>query len=180
MRLLFAKGTQGACGGVEEIGVGFEQRSVTGSKTHKEDGVRSVANGHAIFSPGEPAIHLRCLRIRRRRILFCFVDKESRGTKDGGTAVIVATYPILPSAIGVTFAVRRPTRRLRNKQLSCKSPWNGPLQTTPTVHSQPVPTVNRYSKRHIKRQHFLEDGPGSTSVSCWRAREERLIDKARI
>ncbi len=28
LRLLFAKGTQGVCGGVEEIGVGFQQWSV--------------------------------------------------------------------------------------------------------------------------------------------------------
>ncbi len=30
LRFLFVKGTQGVCGGVEEIGVGFQQRRVTG------------------------------------------------------------------------------------------------------------------------------------------------------
>ncbi len=36
LRLLFAKGTQGVCGGVEEIGVGFQQWSVGGSQARKE------------------------------------------------------------------------------------------------------------------------------------------------
>ncbi len=39
--LLFAKGTQGVCGGVEEVGAGFQQWGVTGSQAHKEDRVRS-------------------------------------------------------------------------------------------------------------------------------------------
>ncbi len=30
--LLFSKGTQGFCGGVEEIGVGFQLRSVAGAR----------------------------------------------------------------------------------------------------------------------------------------------------
>ncbi len=33
LRLLIAKGTQGVCGGVEEIGVGFQQWCVAGSQT---------------------------------------------------------------------------------------------------------------------------------------------------
>ncbi len=37
--LLFAKGTQGVCGGVEEIGVGFQQRCVAGSQARQEDRV---------------------------------------------------------------------------------------------------------------------------------------------
>ncbi len=61
--LLFAKGTQGVCGGVEEFGVGFQQWSLVDSKARKVDRVRSVAGGHAIFGPGEPAIHPRCPRI---------------------------------------------------------------------------------------------------------------------
>ncbi len=36
LRLLFAKGPQGICGGVEEIGVGFQQWSVAGSQARKE------------------------------------------------------------------------------------------------------------------------------------------------
>ncbi len=55
--------SQRVCGGVEEIGVCFQQRSVVGSKERKEDRVPSVANGHAIFGPGEPAIHLRYPRV---------------------------------------------------------------------------------------------------------------------
>ncbi len=61
--LLFTKGTQGVCGGVEGIDVGFQQRSVAALKVHKEDRFRTAANGHAIFGPGEPAIYLRCPRI---------------------------------------------------------------------------------------------------------------------
>ncbi len=53
--LLFAKRTQGVCGGVEEIGVGFQQWSVVGSQARKEDRVRSAASGQAILGPGEPA-----------------------------------------------------------------------------------------------------------------------------
>ncbi len=40
LRLLFAKGTQGVCGGVEEIGVGFQQWCVAGSQACQEDRVR--------------------------------------------------------------------------------------------------------------------------------------------
>ncbi len=36
LRLLLAKGTQGVCGGVEEIGVGFQQWCVAGSQARKE------------------------------------------------------------------------------------------------------------------------------------------------
>ncbi len=61
LRLLLVKGTQGVCGETEEIGVGFQRRSVAGSKAREEDRVLSFAKGHAIFGPGEPAIHLRCL-----------------------------------------------------------------------------------------------------------------------
>ncbi len=63
--LLFAKGTQWVCGGVEDIGVGVQQWSVADSQGRKEDRVRSSVSGHAILGPGEPAIHLCCPRIRR-------------------------------------------------------------------------------------------------------------------
>ncbi len=56
LRLLFTKRAQWVCGGVEEIDVGFQQRSLTGSKVRKEECIRSIANGHAIFGPGETAI----------------------------------------------------------------------------------------------------------------------------
>ncbi len=49
LRLLFAKGTQWVCGGVEVIGVGFQQMSMTGSKARKEDRIRTIANSLAIF-----------------------------------------------------------------------------------------------------------------------------------
>ncbi len=63
LRLLFAKGTKGVCGGVEEIGVGFQQWCVAGSRARQEDRVRLVASGRAIFGPGETTIHLRCPRV---------------------------------------------------------------------------------------------------------------------
>ncbi len=55
LRLLFAKWTQGVCGGVEEIGIGFQQRNVAGSQARKEDRVRTVVSGHSIVGPGESA-----------------------------------------------------------------------------------------------------------------------------
>ncbi len=51
LRLRFAKGTQGVCGGAEEICVDFQQWSVAGSEAREEDRVRSVASGHAILGP---------------------------------------------------------------------------------------------------------------------------------
>ncbi len=51
LRLLFAKGTQGVCGRVEEICVSFQQWSVAGSEAREGDRVRSVDSGHAIFGP---------------------------------------------------------------------------------------------------------------------------------
>ncbi len=55
------KGAQWVCRGAEEIGFSFQQWSVTGLKTRKEDRSRSIANGFSIFRLGESAIHLRCL-----------------------------------------------------------------------------------------------------------------------
>ncbi len=79
LRLLFTKGTQGVCGGVEEIGVGFQQWSVAGSQARNEGRVRWVANGHAILGPGEPPIHPRCPRICRWWIYKRPEDEGSRG-----------------------------------------------------------------------------------------------------
>ncbi len=77
--LLFAKGTQGVCGGVEEIGVGSQQWCVAGSQARQEDRVRSVASGRAILGPGEPAIHLHCPRICRWWTRKRPADEGSRG-----------------------------------------------------------------------------------------------------
>ncbi len=52
---LIAKRVYWVCGGVEDIGVDFQQRSVSG--------IRTAANYCAIFRSGKPAIYLRCLRI---------------------------------------------------------------------------------------------------------------------
>ncbi len=47
--LLFAKGTQWVCGGVEKMGVGFQQWSMTGLKVHKDDRIHTIAIGFAIL-----------------------------------------------------------------------------------------------------------------------------------
>ncbi len=69
----------GVCGGVDDIGVGFQQWSVAGSQARKEDRVSSVVSGHAILGPGEPVIHLRCPQICRWWIYKCPADEGSRG-----------------------------------------------------------------------------------------------------
>ncbi len=52
------KGTQWVYGGVEEIGVSFQQMSVTGSKAGKEDRIRTIANEFAIFKlPYTSTVH---------------------------------------------------------------------------------------------------------------------------
>ncbi len=51
LRLLFTKATQWVSRGVDEIGVCLQQRSVPGPKAHKEDRVRTIVNGLAIFRP---------------------------------------------------------------------------------------------------------------------------------
>ncbi len=61
-----------------------QQRSVAGSQERKEDRVRSVVSGHAIFGPGEPAKHLRCLQICWWWIYKCTVDEGSRGCTGNG------------------------------------------------------------------------------------------------
>ncbi len=83
LRLLFAKGTQGVCGEVEEIGVGFQQWGVAGLQARKEDRVRLVASGRAILGPGEPAIHLHCPRICRWWTPQRPADEGSRGIGNG-------------------------------------------------------------------------------------------------
>ncbi len=47
----FAKGTRWVYRGVEEIGVLYLQRSVAGSNVRKEDRIRAIFNGFAIFRP---------------------------------------------------------------------------------------------------------------------------------
>ncbi len=54
LRLLFAKGTQGICGGVEEIGVGFQQWCVAGSQARQEDRVRSVVAVQSLDQENPP------------------------------------------------------------------------------------------------------------------------------
>ncbi len=58
LQILFAKGTQGVCGGVEEVCVSFQQWSEAGSEAHEEDLVRLAASSHAIIGPGEPVMHV--------------------------------------------------------------------------------------------------------------------------
>ncbi len=77
LRLLFPKGTQWVCGEVNEIGVGFQQWSVAGSKMRNEDRVRTDANDFAILRPGEPAIHLCRPLICRRWIKRYLADEGS-------------------------------------------------------------------------------------------------------
>ncbi len=60
LRLLFAKGIQWVCGGVEEIDVGFQQWSVADSEVREEDRVRSAGSCHASLGLEEPAMHLHC------------------------------------------------------------------------------------------------------------------------
>ncbi len=72
------------CGGVEEIGVGFQQWCVTGSQARKEDRVRPVASGHEILGPNEPAMHFRCRRIYRWWIYKRPADEGSRGGIEDG------------------------------------------------------------------------------------------------
>ncbi len=90
--LVFTKGTQGVCRGVEEIGAGFQQRSVAALKVRKEDRVRSVVGGRAIFGPGEPVIHLRCPRVCWWWVCWCSVDEGSRGCIGIGPRMVSGVY----------------------------------------------------------------------------------------
>ncbi len=47
------KGVQQACGGVEEVGIRFQERCVTSPKDRKEDSNRTIANCFAAFGPGD-------------------------------------------------------------------------------------------------------------------------------
>ncbi len=77
--LLFAKGTQGVCGGFEEMCVGLQQWCVAESEAREEDRIRSVGSGSAVLGPIEPAIHLRGPWICRWWIYKCPADEGSRG-----------------------------------------------------------------------------------------------------
>ncbi len=55
----------------------------------------------------------------------------------------------------ITFVARRLPRRLRKKQLPSTSHWSGPKPTTPSTHSQSVPTVSRYSRQLNVGRHYL-------------------------
>ncbi len=83
LRLLSVKGTQWVYGGVEEIGVGFQQRSVTDSKERKEDRIRTIASNFATFRSGETAIHYRCPLISWWWACEYFADERSRGCVGG-------------------------------------------------------------------------------------------------
>ncbi len=54
---------QCACGGVEEIGVGFQQPSVAGLNACKKNRIRMIVNGFALFRPGKPVIDIHCPQI---------------------------------------------------------------------------------------------------------------------
>ncbi len=60
LQLSCTKRAQWVCEGVEEIGVGFQQRSMTGPKAHKKDRVRTVEKGQATFRLDT---HLHCPRV---------------------------------------------------------------------------------------------------------------------
>ncbi len=79
LRLRLAKGTQGVWGGVEEIGIGFQQWCVAGSQARKGDRVRSVASSRTVLGPGEPAILFHWPRICRWWIRKRSADEGSRG-----------------------------------------------------------------------------------------------------
>ncbi len=49
LQLLFGKGGEGVCGGVEEIGVGFQQCSVAGSQARKEDCMVTSSRANAVL-----------------------------------------------------------------------------------------------------------------------------------
>ncbi len=68
-------GTQWIYGGIEGIGVGFQQRSAAGSKMCKKGCIHTIANGFAISRPGKPVIHLRCPRVGWYWICECCTDE---------------------------------------------------------------------------------------------------------
>ncbi len=80
------------CGGVEEIGVGFQQRRMTGSKVCKEDHTLSIAIDFAIFRPGETCHTLRCPRISWWWICECSTDEESYGCVGDGSKRIAGGW----------------------------------------------------------------------------------------
>ncbi len=110
---------------VEEIGVGFQQWSVAGSRARKEDRVRSFASGHAILGPGEPAIHLCCPLIRRWWTYKRPTDEGSRGGIGDGlggslvvkaaalAAVSASSFPGIPLCPGIDRRLVGTGRALR-------------------------------------------------------------------
>ncbi len=93
---------------VNEVGVSFQQWSVTDSQARKEDRVRSLASGRAMLGQGEPAIHLRCPRIRRWWIPKRPANEGSRGGIVKGprgvaawVAVSASSSPGIPLCLGI-------------------------------------------------------------------------------
>ncbi len=73
----------------------------------KEDRVRSVASGHAILGPGEPAIHLRCPRICRWWICKRPADEGSRGGIGDGPREVALAAVSVSSLPGIPLCHRR-------------------------------------------------------------------------
>ncbi len=75
----------------EEICVSFHQ-CLTDPKARRceQDRVHMVVNGHAIFRPLEPAIHLNCSRICWRWNYKCSADEGYRGRIGEGSLMVVA------------------------------------------------------------------------------------------
>ncbi len=73
LRLPYAKGTLWFCGGVEEIGVHFQQQSVTGSTPRREIGIRTITNRFAASCCHETGSGARskCLKSSRYRSSSC-------------------------------------------------------------------------------------------------------------
>ncbi len=90
--LLFKKGTQLVCEGVEKIWVGFLQGSVTGLKLQRGDHDHTVVNGIAFRYPGQPTIHNRCtfvvdlLELCGRRVLW--MRDGSRAVAGGSSGCV--------------------------------------------------------------------------------------------
>ncbi len=86
LQILFAKGTQGVCGGVEEI---CDQWSVAGSEAREEDRVRLAASSHTNIGPREPVMHVRCPRTSQCWMYKCPADEGSRGCIGNGPRRVV-------------------------------------------------------------------------------------------
>ncbi len=60
---------------------------MTGSEARKEDRTRTIANGFAVFRPGEPAIHLCCQQICWWWTCECSTVEESLGCVEDGPVI---------------------------------------------------------------------------------------------